>query len=85
MHRAVASPHGTSVRLSSAKAKDSRKDTMNFSREELREDPGVYTITVVSNASVESEYTLDIQEAETSAGQQLHKEDEAALQKARLL
>ena len=53
-----------------------------FSQKELREDPGVYSITVVSNASVESDYTLDIQQARVAtAPQQLHKEDAAALKK----
>ena len=55
-----------------------------FSQKELQEDPGVYSITVISHASLESDYTLDIQQAPVSpAALQLHKEDAAALKKAR--
>lgn len=57
---------------------------MVFSQKELQEDPGVYSITVVSNATVESDYTLDIQQARMSAAaQQLHEDDAAALKQVR--
>ena len=79
--RAVSSPHGKTVRRSSAKAKDSRKDFVAFSQSELREDPGVYEVTVISRANVESDYILDIQEAALLTVPQLHEDDEVALQK----
>ncbi len=80
--RSVAPPHRGAVKTSSAKARNSRKDVVTFSQEELQGDPGVYSITVVSSAGVESDYTLDIQQASVSgAAQQLHKEDAAALKK----
>lgn len=69
------------MKRSSAKAKDSRKDAVIFSQEELRQDPGVYSVTVTSNAHVESDYTLDIEQARVSTGVELHKDDEAALKK----
>ena len=57
---------------------------VTFSQKELQGDPGVYSITVVSSASVESDYTLDIQQASVSGtAQQLHKDDAAALEKVR--
>ena len=71
------------MKRSSAKAKDSRKDAVIFSQEELRQDPGVYSVTVTSNAHVESDYTLDIEQARVSTGVQLHKDDEAALKKVK--
>ena len=79
--RVVTSPHGKTVRRSSAKAKDSRKDFVVFSQSELREDPGVYEVTVISAATVESDYILDIQEAAALTTPQLHEDDEVVLQK----
>lgn len=77
----MAPPHGNGVKRSSAKAEDSRKDVIIFSPKELQEDPGVYSITVVSNASVESDYILDIQQHKISSAAQLHEGDAAALKK----
>jgi len=81
--RSVAPPHGNGVKHSSAKAEESRKDVIIFSPKELQEDPGVYSITIVSSASVESDYTLDIQQHKTSLAAQLHEGDTAALKKVR--
>lgn len=83
LRRTVTPPHGDGVKRSSARAKDSRKDAVIFSQEELRQDPGVYSVTVTSNAHVESDYTLDIQQARVSIGVQLHRDDEAALKKVK--
>ena len=77
----MTSPHGKTVRRSSAKAKDSRKDFVVFSQSELREDPGVYEVTVISRANVESDYILDVQEAAVLTIPQLHEDDEVVLQK----
>jgi hypothetical protein len=71
------------MKRSNAKAKDSRKDTVIFSQEELRQDPGVYSVTVTSNAHVESDYTLDIQQARDFSAVRLHKDDEIALKKVK--
>ena len=58
---------------------------VTLSPEELQEDPGVYSITVVNNAGAESDYTLDIQQALVSGtAQQLHKEDANVLKKVGL-
>ncbi len=79
----VTPPHGDGMKRSNAKAKDSRKDTVIFSQEELRQDPGVYSVTVTSNAHVESDYTLDIQQARDFSAVRLHKDDEIALKKVK--
>ena len=84
--RSVTSPHRGGTKTSSVEARYSRKDVVILTQKELQEDPGVYSITVVSKPCVESDYTLDIQQAGVAASaQQLHKEDAAALEKVSCL
>ena len=81
--RLVTPPETAKARRSNMRAAQSRADSVSFSNEELRADPGVYLITVVSEANVESDFALEVHRAAGSAAPPLAPEDQAALEAVR--
>jgi hypothetical protein len=79
--RRVTPPDSRLTRSSEARASQGwRADAVSYSREELRRDPGVYLISVVSNADVESDYALEVQRASVDPAPALAPADRAALE-----
>lgn len=76
----VQPPKQERVRWSKSKATDSRKDSILILREDLRRTPGVFLITVVSNASVVSDFALEVQKAQVQGAPALASHDSEALQ-----
>ena len=65
------------------RAAQSRSDSVSYSREELRADPGVYMISVASNAVVESDFALEVHRSAGSSAPPLAAEDQAAMETVR--
>ena len=74
-------PDSRLTRSSAARSADGwRTDAVSFSREELQRDPGVYMISVTSNANVESDFALEVLRMALDPPPPLAASDRAALQ-----